>query len=115
MFTKANENLSVGFNGVWLSQCLCRPEMFNLHSAGHTEVARIIYLCHGLPQNSFFPWENVPSLSRDGDLERGQPGAGRLVCCRGRGAGACLASHFFRDVWFLPVFFYSTMCAKSVT
>lgn len=112
MFTKANGKLSVGFNGVWLSQRLCKSELFNLPSGSLAQVARIIYLGPDLPQTSLFPWENVPSPSCDGDLERGQPGAGRLDCYRGR--CACLASHFLGDVWFLPVFLYSTMCAKSV-
>ena len=71
MFTKGNGKFSVGFNEVWLSQCLCKSELFNLHSANHVQVARIIYLDHGLPQTSLFPWENVPSPSCDSDLESG--------------------------------------------
>lgn len=113
MFTKANEKLSVGFSRVWPSQHLYKSELFDLHSESHVQVASIIYLGHGLLQTSLFPWENIPSPSCDGDLERGQPGASRLDCYRGR--CACLASQFFRDVWFLLALFYSTMCAKSVT
>lgn len=103
MLTKANGKLSVGFSGVWLSQCLCISELFNLHSANNPQAA----------QTSLFPWENVPSPSCDSqDLGRGQPGAGRLGGYRGR--CACLASHFFRVSG--SYLCYSTLqCVQSQT
>lgn len=76
MLTKANGKLSVGFSGVWLSQCLCISELFNLHSANHPQAARIIYLGHGLPKppsslgKMFPPLHVIPMIWEESSQEQ---------------------------------------------
>lgn len=113
MLTKANGKLSIGFSGVWLSQCLCILELFNLHSANHPQAARIIYLGHSLPKppsspgKMFPPLRVIPMIWEEGSQEQVGWVATEEMCLSG--------FPLFRDVWFLPVLFYSAMLANSDT